>query len=135
MAEILLALGKRDEALALAKQAAREAGDRDWTPEMVGALEVESLALLAMNRAAAAARIAQDGVQIAEAMGALPMVWRLQALKSRAHRHLNDQESARRALAKAAGTVRAVAASIPDAADQQRFLTSPEVSSILAGAA
>lgn len=135
MAEILLALGKPDEALAHAEQAAREAGDHDWTPQVVAALEVQSLALLAMNRAADATTIAGDGVRMAEAMGARPMVWRLQALKSRAHRHLNDQESARRVLAEAAGIVRALAASIPDAADQRRFLASLEVSSILAGAA
>jgi class 3 adenylate cyclase/tetratricopeptide (TPR) repeat protein len=133
MAEILLALGKLDEALADAEQAAREAADHDWTPEVVAAMEVQSLALLAMNRAADAASIAEEGIQMAEAMGALPLVWRLQALKSRAHQQLNDRESAGRALARAAEIVRALAASIPDAARQQRFLATVEVSSVIGG--
>lgn len=132
-AEVLLALGEADEALADAEQAAREAADRDWTPEVVEALEVQSMALLALNRAADAASISGDGIKMAEAMGALPMVWRLQTLKGRAHQQLNDRESARRALAAAAEMVRALAAAIPDPADQQRFLASAEVSSVLGG--
>jgi hypothetical protein len=134
-AEILLALGKPDEALAHAAQAAREAGDRDWTPEVVAALEVQSLVLLEMNRPADALIFTADALQQAKAMGAQPMVWRLQALKARAHLRLNDQEAARQARAAAADIVRALAASIPDATRKQAFLASVEVSSILAGTA
>jgi class 3 adenylate cyclase len=134
-AEILLALGKPGEALAQATAAAREAAERDWIPEVVAALEVQSLVLLEMNRPADALTFAADALQHAEAMGAQAMVWRLQALKARAHLRLNDQEAARLALAAAAGIVRELAAAIPDAAHQQRFLESAEVSSVLAGAA
>jgi class 3 adenylate cyclase len=134
-AEILLAMGKSDEAFAQAGEAARYAAERDWAPEVVAAIEVQSLVLLEMDRPAEALALAADALQQAEAMGARPMVWRLQALQARAHRRLNDHGSARLALAEAAEVVQALAASIPDPADQRRFLESAEVSSVLAGAA
>ena len=127
-AEVLLALGNADEALADAERAAQAAAARDWTPEVVAALEVQSKALLAMNRPTEAVAVAADALRKAEGMGALPMVWRLQVVKNRAYRQLNDQESARRALAEAAEIVRALAASIPDPADRQRFLATSEES-------
>ena len=132
-AEILLALGKPDEALAHAVEAARWAAERDWSPEVVAALEVQSLVLLEMYRPADALIFAADALQQAKAMGARPMIWRLQVLTARAHRGLNDHEAARRALATAAEIVRALAASIPDVAHQQRFLASAEESSVLVG--
>ncbi|HEV3096745.1 MAG TPA: AAA family ATPase [Candidatus Dormibacteraeota bacterium] len=133
-AEVLLALGNADEALADAEQAAQAAAARDWTPEVVAALEVQSMALLAMKRPTEALSVAADALRKAEGMGALPMVWRLQVLKTRAHRQLNDHQSATRANAEAARIVRALAASIPDPTDQQRFLASAEVS-VLGGVA
>jgi hypothetical protein len=134
-AEILLALGQPDEALAQAVQAAREAADHDWTPEVVASLEVQSMALLEMNRPADALTLAAEALQQADTMGARPMVWRLQALRARAHLGLNDREAAGRALAAASEIVQALAAAIPDAAHRQRFLASAEVSSVLGGVA
>jgi hypothetical protein len=92
------------------------------------------MALLAMKRPTEALSVAADALRKAEGMGALPMVWRLQVLKTRAHRQLNDHQSATRANAEAARIVRALAASIPDPTDQQRFLASAEVS-VLGGVA
>jgi len=133
-AEILLALGQPDQALVQAAEAVREAGERDWTPEVIAALEIQSLALLEMDRPEEALTVASDALQQAEAIGARPMVWRLQALRARIQRRLNDQEAARLSLVKAGEIVRALGASIPDPEDEQRFLKSPEASSVLVGA-
>jgi class 3 adenylate cyclase/tetratricopeptide (TPR) repeat protein len=130
-AEVLLAEGKVDAALAEAVAAADEAKADDRTEDLFDAAELEGRALLELGRASEAVALVEELGRMAQERHALPAVWRLLALKARALAALGNSDGAHVARSDAAIIVRRIGDSIRDTELRTGFLTSPSVASVL----
>ncbi len=130
-AEILLAEGKAEVALPAVEAAAAEAKAGDRTADLLDAQELQVRVLLELGRANEGLQVVEDACRMAEERRALPMVWRLLALKGRALSSLGNSAGARQAVSEAATTVRRVGDSIGDPQLKRGFITSPPVATVL----
>jgi len=90
-AEISLALGHLDLALEQAEQACARLEERGARPDYVSALEIRARILLELGRAQEALSMADAGLEMAEEMGYLSIMWRLQAARARALEALGSE--------------------------------------------
>ena len=132
MAEIGLSAGRLDEALQHAEKARFEAEEDGRRPDHVSALELQSRILLRLDRHKDATALADAGIQMAEEMSYLSMLWRVRAAKAQAIAMLGNNEEASQEYEAAAAVIRKVADTIPNAELKQGFMSSPLVSSIIA---
>jgi len=131
MAEVSFHQGRLDEALGLADRSVSEAEQRGDTPVQMAALEVKLRILLALDRPSEAAAMADDALRMATEIRSLPIVWRLQAARAEALAMLGNTDAATQAYAAAAGVIRTLADSIPDATLRKEFLSNAQVASIM----
>ncbi len=75
--------------------------------------------------------MADDALRMATEIRSLPIVWRLQAARAEALAMLGNTDAATQAYAAAAGVIRTLADSIPDATLRKEFLSNAQVASIM----
>jgi len=133
--EVLLADGKPEAALREATTLTGEARVRGSTARLLDSLELQARALLYLRRPSDSIGLLQEGCQLAHERNALPMEWRLLALKGRALQASGEASGARQALSEAASIIRRVGDSIRDPQEKARFFASAQVASVLGASA
>jgi class 3 adenylate cyclase/tetratricopeptide (TPR) repeat protein len=132
-AEVLLAEGKAEAALAEVEEAAAKAKAGEHTAEVLDALELQVRILLDLGRTEEGLKLVEDACRMAKERHALPMLWRLLALKGWALSKGENSAGAREALSEAAAIVRRVGDSISDPQLKRGFFASSSVASVLSG--
>jgi tetratricopeptide (TPR) repeat protein len=132
-AEVLLAEGKYEQALADATTFADEARGGERMGDLLIADELKARALLYLKRPRDAVGLLQESVRLAQDCHALPAAWKLLALRAQAFRDMKDVENGRRDSLQAAGILKRVGDSIRDPEERARFFARSSVSSVLEG--
>lgn len=130
MAELALAKGNLGEALEQAKKAYLREEEWQSKPACASALELQARVLIKRKEPEEAIAIADKGIQIAEEISYLPMLWRLRALKAQALEILDKKEEARQEYESSAKIIRQIADTITCEEHKNDFLSNPVVSSI-----
>ena len=129
-AEILLADGDADGALARLESLAAKAEAMELRPRIIAVQEVRSRALLRRGRADEAEAAVDSVLQLTEQLGIRTLLWRLYATRAASlemvGRH-GEAVSARRA---ASAIVEQLAATIEDEDHRRTFLSDPEVAAV-----
>jgi class 3 adenylate cyclase/tetratricopeptide (TPR) repeat protein len=134
MAELLLSEGRLDEALRQAEASAQQADQTGFKAAYVAALVLRLRILLRLDRPTDVVVLADDVLRIAEKMSYRPMLWRIRAAKAEALRTLGNGAEAAEESHAAAGVIRELAETIPDAELRRDFLTRASGAAIVRGA-
>jgi tetratricopeptide (TPR) repeat protein len=132
-AEVLLAEGKYEQALADATAFADEARGGERIGDLLIADELKARALLYLKRPRDAVGLLQESVRLAQDCHALPAAWKLLALRAQAYRDMNDEEGGQRDSLEAVGILKRVGDSIRDPDERAGFFARTSVSSVLGG--
>jgi class 3 adenylate cyclase/tetratricopeptide (TPR) repeat protein len=134
MAEIYLFEGRLEEALQQAERSACQAEETRWLPAYVSTLALKLRILLGLGQPAEVAALADRALPMAEDMHSLPMVWRIRGARAEALALLGNMEAAAHEYHAAASIIQTLAKAIGDAELRQGFVSSPQVSPVLAAA-
>jgi class 3 adenylate cyclase len=126
-AEVLLAQGDAEAALARVDQEAVRAHEQGRRPRWTAIAELRSRVLLRLDRAEEAVGAVDAALPLAEEMGYRQMIWRLRAARAAAMAALGRNDEAAGDRHTAATIIRELALSIHDEELRDGFLASPEV--------
>jgi tetratricopeptide (TPR) repeat protein len=133
LGEIALYLGGADEALRQADVACARTAESSYRTAYIPAVELRLRALLELDRPQDVVEQANATIEMADAMGYRPMLWRLRATKARALEMLGEAEAAKREYTAVAEIIQKLADTIPDPGLRRGFLADMVVSSLMSG--
>ncbi|MDA4121170.1 MAG: AAA family ATPase [Thaumarchaeota archaeon] len=133
MAEVLLAEAKPEAALKEAIALAKEARAGEHSAQLLAAFELQARALLNIGRPKEALGVLEEGDRLARSMRALPAMWTLLSLRSKALQATGDSERARRSLIDSALIVRQIGETVRGPEERAKFFASPSVAAVLGG--
>jgi class 3 adenylate cyclase/tetratricopeptide (TPR) repeat protein len=132
LGEVALARGDPERGLQHVQNAQAWTQENGCRPGYVTALELQTRILLHLDRPGDVVSLANEGIRMAEEMAYAPMLWRLRVRKARALQRLGRAGEARQAYKAAATVLLERADAIPETELRRAYLSSREVSSILA---
>ncbi len=130
-AEVLLAEGKYEQALAGATAFADEARGGERVGDLLIADELKARALLYLKRPGEAVGLLKESVRLAQDCHALPAAWKLLALRAQAFRDAKNEADGQQDSLEAAGILKRVGDTIRDPEERARFFTRNSVPSVL----
>jgi tetratricopeptide (TPR) repeat protein len=135
MAEIDLSAGRLDEALQQVEKAIFQTEENGARSDYISALELQLRILLQLNRLQDVITISDVGIQMAEEIGYLPMLWRIRTTKAQALETLGRSDIAYAMAAKheyqaATEIIHKLANNINNEELRHIFLSSPLISFI-----
>jgi class 3 adenylate cyclase/tetratricopeptide (TPR) repeat protein len=128
--EIEMFRGNLNEALKLSEQVYTEVAQFDGRYYKVSHIGLSSRILLKMGKFDEVLARIDEGIEISEEMGYLPMLWQLQALKAQALEKLGSLEEANREYKASAEIIKRLADNIHDEGFRRSFMSNPLITMI-----
>jgi hypothetical protein len=132
--ELRLARGERDVALTWVDGYLALAKERHQRPDVLVGTDLKLRVLLALDRCAEAAALADDALGLADQLGHAAMAWRIRWARAQALGRLGDAAGSARDATEAASIIRGLAATVHDLDLRRRYLAHPAVASVLGAA-
>ncbi|MFV1858059.1 MAG: adenylate/guanylate cyclase domain-containing protein [Anaerolineales bacterium] len=123
--------GKLAEAIEHADQAIELSEEYGSRPDVATALLIKARAYLDMRKPELADVAAKEGIELAEELSYKPLLWRLYDANADALAGLDNAESSRALLMKAANVLKELIANISDREQRERFESAQSVAEVL----